>query len=89
MDHSITVIPGHTHDSLATPESFQIEEQGRRYSLPSQFFRNYLAHQTSNWYRKNMDAQILTGYTANRLIEYDEKFTVPSLSMLLQNFVLN
>ena len=89
MDHSITGIPGHTHDSLATPESFQIEEQGRRYALPSQFFRNYLAHQTSNWYRKNMDAQILMGYTANRLIEYDEKFTVPSLSMLLQNFVLN
>ena len=89
MDHSITGIPGHTHDSLATPESFQIELQGRRYSLPSQFFRNYLAHQTSNWYRKNMDAQILMGYTANRLIEYDEKFTVPSLSMLLQNFVLN
>ena len=89
MDHRTAGIPGHTHDSLATPASFQVELQARRYSLPSQFFRNYLAHQTSNWYRKNLDIQLLMGYTANRLIEYDEKFTVPSLSMLLQNFIVN
>ena len=89
MDHRIAGIPGHTHDSLATPASFQVELQARRYSLPSQFFRNYLAHQTSTWYRKNMDIQLLMGYTANRLIEYDEKFTVPSLSMLLQNYIVN
>jgi iron complex outermembrane receptor protein len=89
MDHSVSGIPGHTHDSLATPETFQILTQARKYLLPSQFFRNYLAHQTSTWYLKNLDAQLMIGYTSNQLVEYDEKVTIPSLSMNLQNSLLN
>ncbi len=89
MDYSVSGIPGHTDDSLATPEMFQVLIQARQYLLPSQFFRNYLAHQTSTWYLKNLDAQLLMGYTSNRLVEYDEKVTIPSLNMHLQNVLLN
>jgi iron complex outermembrane receptor protein len=85
MSHSVAGIPGHTHDSTATPATFQVEKRGRFYELPAQFFRNHLLQTSAHWYRDKSDLNILIGATANRLIEYDEKVTVPSLSMLLLN----
>jgi iron complex outermembrane receptor protein len=85
MSHSTAGIPGHTHDSTATPMTFQVEERGRFYELPAQFFQNHLLQTTAHWYRDKSDVNIMVGGTANRLIEYDEKVTIPSLSMLLMN----
>ena len=85
MSHSVAGIPGHTHDSTATPMTFQVEERGRFYELPAQFFQNHLLQTTAHWYRDKSDVNIMVGGTANRLIEYDEKVTIPSLSMLLMN----
>lgn len=85
MSHSVAGIPGHTHDSTATPMTFQVEERGRFYELPAQFFQNHLLQTTAHWYQDKSDLNIMVGGTANRLIEYDEKVTIPSLSMLLLN----
>jgi iron complex outermembrane receptor protein len=85
MSHSVAGIPGHTHDTTATPMTFQVENRGRFYELPAQFFQNHLLQTTAHWYRDKSDVNIMVGGTANRLIEYDEKVTIPSLSMLLMN----
>ncbi|MFM7566894.1 MAG: TonB-dependent receptor [Flavobacteriales bacterium] len=85
LSHSVTGIPGHTHDSLATPETFQVVQQGRKYMLPAQFFRNHLFHFTVHWYGDKSNVQWHMGSTLNQLVEYDEKITKPSLNMLLSN----
>ncbi|NBO62335.1 MAG: TonB-dependent receptor, partial [Flavobacteriia bacterium] len=41
MSHSVAGIPGHTHDTTATPMTFQVEDRGRFYELPAQFFQNH------------------------------------------------
>lgn len=85
FNHTTTGIPGHTHDSLATPETFQVNEQRRKYTLPAQFFNNHFVSFDNKWFAERSEAQFLVGYTSNRLIEYDEKVTIPSLSMGLNN----
>jgi iron complex outermembrane receptor protein len=89
FSHTTSGIPGHTHDSLATPESFQVETQRRSYTLPAQFFNNHFISFDNKWFRERSDLQILAGATSNRLIEYDEKVTIPSLSMSLTNALYN
>lgn len=84
-NHTTTGIPGHTHDSLATPETFQVLEQKRYYTLPAQFFSNHYVSSDNKWYMNKHEFQVLLGYTNNSLIEYDEKVTIPSLSMHLGN----
>lgn len=83
--HSVAGIPGHTHDTLATPMTFQVSERARTYELPAQFFQNHLIQSTANFYRDKSDVLLMYGATLNRLIEFDEKVTIPSLSMLLFN----
>lgn len=88
MSHSTSGIPGHTHDSTATPLTFQVAERGRFYELPAQFFQNHLMQFTANRYPRKSELSFMVGATSNRLIEYDEKVTVPSLSMLLLNGIV-
>jgi iron complex outermembrane receptor protein len=83
--HSVAGIPGHTHDSLATPLTFQVDERERSYELPAQFFQNHLLQATANFYRDRYEVMAMYGATVNRLIEFDEKVTIPSLSMNLSN----
>ena len=85
FSHTTTGIPGHTHDSLATPESFQVADQRRTYTLPAQFFNNHFLSSDNKWFHEQSEIQLLLGFTSNRLIEYDEKVTIPSLSMGLTN----
>jgi iron complex outermembrane receptor protein len=85
MSHSTTGIPGHTHDSTATPLTFQVDKRGRSYELPAQFFQNHLLQASATWYQTKWEMALMFGGTANRLIEYDEKVTKPSLSMTLLN----
>jgi iron complex outermembrane receptor protein len=89
FSHTTTGIPGHTHDTTATPESFQVETQRRSYTLPAQFFNNHFASFDNKWFRERSEFQLLAGFTSNRLIEYDEKVTIPSLSMSLSNALYN
>jgi iron complex outermembrane receptor protein len=88
-NHTTTGIPGHTHDSLATPETFQVDEQKRVYTLPAQFFSNHYFSSDNKWFTDKNEYQALVGVTFNQLIEYDEKVTIPSLSMGLLNSVYN
>jgi iron complex outermembrane receptor protein len=89
FSHTTTGIPGHTHDTTATPESFQVETQRRSYTLPAQFFNNHFLSFDNKWFRERSEFQFLAGATSNRLIEYDEKVTIPSLSMSLTNVLYN
>jgi iron complex outermembrane receptor protein len=82
---TVTGIPGHTHDSLAVFSDFQVTDQKRKYELPAQFFQNHFLSFDNKWFFRASDLQVFIGATSNRLIEYDEKVTIPSLSMRLNN----
>ncbi|MBM3161286.1 MAG: TonB-dependent receptor [Bacteroidetes bacterium] len=84
---TITGIPGHSHDSIVDFSSFQVSEQKRKYELPAQFFSNHYFSNENKWYFKNNELNALFGLTSNQLIEYDEKVTIPSLSMTLNNLL--
>ena len=84
---TITGIPGHSHDSIVDFSSFQVSEQKRKYELPAQFFSNHYFSNENKWYFKNNEVSALFGLTSNQLIEYDEKVTIPSLSMTLNNLL--
>lgn len=85
FNNTVTGIPGHTHDTLATPLSFQVPVQGRRYSLPAQFFTNQLISYEYKRFWSGNEVQLLLGQTHNRLVEYDEKVTKPFMEMDLLN----
>lgn len=87
FNNTVTGIPGHTHDSLATPLSFQVAEQGRRYSLPAQFFTNQLLSYEYKKFWTGQELQVMLGQTHNRLVEYDEKVTKPFMEMDLLNSI--
>ena len=85
FNSTVTGIPGHTHDSLAVFTDFQVEEQKRKYELPAQFFQNHFLSFDNKWFLGKNEWNLFLGSTSNRLIEYDEKVTIPSLSMRLNN----
>jgi iron complex outermembrane receptor protein len=87
FNNTVAGIPGHTHDTLVTPESFQVPIQGRRYSLPAQFFTNQLLSYEYKRFWNGQDFQFLLGQTHNRLVEYDEKVTKPFMEMDLLNSI--
>jgi iron complex outermembrane receptor protein len=84
---SVTGIPGHTHDSLAVFSDFQVQEQKRKYELPAQFFSNHYFSSDNKWFLGKNELHVFLGATSNQLIEYDEKVTIPSLSMTLNNLL--
>jgi iron complex outermembrane receptor protein len=86
-NNTVAGIPGHTHDTLVTPLSFQVQNQGRRYSLPAQFFTNQLLSYEYKRFWNGQDLQFLLGQTHNRLVEYDEKVTKPFMEMDLLNSI--
>lgn len=86
-NNTVAGIPGHTHDSLVTPLSFQVPVQGRRYSLPAQFYTNQLLSYEYKRFWNSHDFQLLLGQTHNRLVEYDEKVTKPFMEMDLFNTI--
>ena len=87
FNNTVAGIPGHTHDTLITPLSFQVPIQGRRYSLPAQFFTNQLLSYEFKRFWNGQDVQLLLGQTHNRLVEYDEKVTKPFMEMDLLNTI--
>ncbi len=87
FNNTVAGIPGHTHDTLVTPASFQVPIQGRCYSLPAQFFTNQLLSYEYKRFWNGQDFQFLLGQTHNRLVEYDEKVTKPFMEMDLLNSI--
>ncbi len=87
-NNTVAGIPGHTHDSLATPMSFQVPTQARRYSLPAQFFTNQLLSYEYKRFWTGQEFNMLLGQTHNRLVEYDEKVTKPTMEMDLLNSLI-
>ncbi len=88
-NRTISGIPGHTHDSVINYLDFQVSAQKRKYTLPAQFFNNHFVSFDNKWFLKKGELYAMLAYTNNRLIEYDEKVSIPSLSMTLQNASYN
>lgn len=79
-------IPGHTHDSIFSLESFISDVQKREKTIPAQLVTNHFAVMENNFYLKKSSIKVKTGFTSNELVEFDEKFTVPGLDLLLNNY---
>lgn len=83
---SIIGIPGHTHDSLATADSYITDEQNRSISLPLQdvmnhFFNGRLSYNIND---KN-SLKFRASHTFNDFAEFEEKLFTPAMRMRLNN----
>lgn len=82
-------IPGHTHDSIFSLNSFTSNQQKREKTIPAQLVSNHFGLLENNFYLKNSTLKLRTGFTSNRLTEYDEKYTIPGLDLQLNNYTYN
>ncbi len=88
-NHSISGIPGHTHDTIINPLDFQVTTQRRKRTIPAQFFDNHYLSFENKWFAGKNEWSLLLGQTLNQLTEYDEKVTIPGIQMSLWNSVYN
>lgn len=82
-----TGIPGHTHDSIVNPLSFQVSQQNRKATIPAQVIRNHFLSWENKFFFRKRELQTMLGFTQNQLNEFDEKVTIPGISMSLQNYL--
>ncbi|CAG5080533.1 TonB-dependent receptor [Parvicella tangerina] len=82
-------IPGHTHDSIFSLESFISDQQKREKTIPAQVITNHFAIIENGFYFNNSNLKVKTGFTSNQLVEYDEKVTIPGLDLTLNNYTYN
>jgi iron complex outermembrane recepter protein len=87
--NNIIGIPGHTHDSILTPELFKTKNQSRAYTIPAQHIQNHYLLVENSFYFSKSDLKISLGNTNNKLQEFEEKVTIPGLSMSLNNSTYN
>lgn len=80
-------IPGHSHDSIPNPLDFQITKQERKNTIPAQVIQNHFISVENKFFFAKTELSILTGFTSNQLAEFEEKFTVPGISMRLNNYL--
>lgn len=80
-------LPGHTHDSIITPDLFKSEEQLREKTLPVQYFTNHIASIDNKFVFKKSTLDVLVGGTYNLLQEFEDKVTKPFLDVTLGNIV--
>lgn len=78
-------IPGHTHDSVISPDLFKSEKQVRKSTLPLQHFVNHIASFENKLLYGKHSVQLLVAFTSNELTEFEEKVTIPGLRMILNN----
>ena len=77
-------IPGHTHDVDPEPESFMIDYQDRKKSLPYQKIQNHFANIKTSYFissKHKMEFYLNHGY--NNLKEFEEKNFTPGIDMYL------
>lgn len=82
-------IPGHTHDTIISPELFISSQQLRVKTLPVQYFTNHIASFENKFFFKRHTVDLLLGATQNTLQEFEEKVTIPFLGLSLQNVLYN
>jgi len=82
-------IPGHTHDSIPDPSSFISSVQNRSANIPAQIITNQLASFENKFFFNKSELNVILANTNNDLVEYDEKRTIPGISMNLNNTYLN
>lgn len=82
-------LPGHTHDSIATPESFQSNIQRRSSVIPAMLVTNNYGLIENTFYFKKSDLKIYTGFTSNNITEFEEKVTIAGINMTLNNYTYN
>lgn len=78
-------LPGHTHDSIIDPSSFQVDEQSRNQIIPAQITSNHILSAENKWLLENGQVSLLVGHTFNQLREFEEKVTTPALNTILNN----
>jgi iron complex outermembrane receptor protein len=82
-------IPGHTHDSIPDPSSFISTQQNRNANIPAQVITNQIASFENKFFFKKSELNVIIANTFNDLVEYEEKRTIPGISMNLNNTYLN
>ncbi len=82
-------LPGHTHDSIVSPELFLSDEQIREKTIPVQYNTNHVLSFDNKFIFKKTTLDVLLGATRNNLEEFEEKVTIPGLSLVLQNALYN
>ena len=82
--NSTVGIPGHTHDTLATAESFMVEDQERGYSLPHQKIQNHFGNIKASYFMNSKHKmEFFVNHSFNNLAEYAEKIFTPAIDMYL------
>jgi len=83
-------LPGHTHSLNPSPEEFLLETQHRDRILPLQLIEDhYLSIENKLILSNQSIIKFNTGFTSNSIIEFEEKVTIPGISMLLNNIPYN
>jgi iron complex outermembrane receptor protein len=82
-------IPGHTHDTVFTKETFQSSKFSRNTRVPAQHINNHYSLIENTFYFNNSDLKIILGNTINNLKEFDEKVTIPGIDMILNTSTYN
>jgi iron complex outermembrane receptor protein len=78
-------IPGHTHDSIIDYTVFQVSNQSRSARIPDQEFSNHFLSWENKWHFDAIQWYFIAGFTSSGLTEYEEKVTIPGISMRLNN----
>lgn len=82
-------IPGHTHDSVIIKEDFISDKQLRAKSLPLQVSKNLLLSVENKILIKKDILRIIVSNTNNKLNEFEEKWTVPGISLNLNTSAIS
>ncbi|WP_070137716.1 TonB-dependent receptor plug domain-containing protein [Crocinitomix algicola] len=82
-------LPGHTHDSIINPESFQRDEQSRAHTIPQQVATNHFLSVENKFFFEKGELVVGLGNTNNHLEEFEEKIFTPAININLNNTLLN
>jgi len=82
-------IPGHSHDSIIDPTSFQSDNSSREFEIPVQKIQNHIISFENKFFFGKNEFEVLLGNTFNDLSEYEEKYTVPGMQVKLNSTMLN
>ena len=78
-------LPGHAHEAITTPASFETTSQSRRINAPAQAIQNHFFALEQKLFLKNSTLFLTMGHTRNGLKEYEEKLLTPEIIMDLNN----
>ena len=80
-------LPGHTHEEVINPEEFKVEKQERKRTIPVQDFHNHYFSFEQKLFLNKSELSLLIGESWNDLDEFEEKVTIPGLSLIQSNSI--